>query len=101
MRGSARTGLLRSPHGPAVAGLRPGAGSYPALQDVVPAAPLASFFVPFRAFLWLFHDFCKRLSCQLSAGARTAVGMTALKRARLFLAQIDLVENAVRLKADS
>ena len=57
MWGSARTGLLRSPHGSAVAGLRPGAGSYPAPQDAVPAAPLASFlclFVPFCGYFMLF-----------------------------------------------
>ncbi len=35
MRGSARTGLLRSPHDFAVVGLRPGAGSYPALPSLI------------------------------------------------------------------
>ena len=41
-------------------------GRSPAVQDAVPAVPSASFFVPLRASLWLFHDFCKRLSSQLS-----------------------------------
>jgi len=37
-------------------------GGSPAVQDTVPAVPSASFFVPLRASLWLFHEFCKRLS---------------------------------------
>ena len=38
-----------------------GAGSWPALQNQVRAGDPPSFFVPFCAFLWLFHVFCKCL----------------------------------------
>ncbi len=41
------------------------------------------------------------LSYQLSAGACTAIGMTATPSVRPFLAQVELVENAVWLRADS